>query len=36
MNKDNLLLAPQEEKSKAISADIDFNRWFLEFLDRKV
>lgn len=35
MNKDNLLLAPQEEKSKAISADIDFNMWLLEFLDRK-
>ena len=36
MNKDNLLLTPNEEGSKVASADMDFNMWLLEFLDRKV
>lgn len=35
MNKDKLLLATSGNDEKNASADIDFNRWFLEFLDRK-
>ena len=36
MNKNNLLLATSGDETKKISADLDFNMWFLEFLDRKV
>jgi len=36
MNKNNLLLASGGDQSKVSSADIDFNMWLLEFLDRKV
>lgn len=36
MNKDNLLLMSNGDDSKGTSADIDFNMWLLEFLDRKV
>jgi hypothetical protein len=36
MNKDNLLLTSNGDESKGTSADMDFNMWLLEFLDRKV
>jgi len=36
MNKDNLLLTSNGDDSKGTSADMDFNLWLLEFLDRKV
>ena len=36
MNKDNLLLTSNGDDSKGTSADMDFNMWLLEFLDRKV
>lgn len=36
MNKDKLLLTSNGDESKDASADINFNMWLLEFLDRKV